>query len=206
MKPLRLGFLEWVDPLAWTEKNTANTRKAIQAENRNFKHCLRDVNTKVIDDTQKQIESYETGTLDEFQQYIPEENPEICIRWTKSAIQYTWTWTNQTHLYKADTIDTCMYKGEFYVAYTLESPKDGEDNYLWVRTRKSVWKYAKDGASSTAILDGRVYFIESDSPLKSYRVISLSLDTGRNRRVEYVETCHEIMLSLSVVQGGVVLH
>ena len=204
MNPLDLGFLEWTDPLSWTEHHTSKTKKTIAEENRNFNRLLPTKGD--LDTLQKAIEGYETGTLDKFELNIPTEDPAISIHWTKSANTYTWKWMGTTGpSYEADAIDVCEYKGEMYVAYTIDSPSDMEDSDLFVRTRKSSWKYARSGASSVGIMNGRVYFIESESPLKSYRVVSLSLDTGTDRRIEYVEKCHETILSLKVVDGGVFL-
>jgi len=203
MNPLHLGFLEWSDPLSWTEKYSSKTKKAISEENRNFNRLLPTKGD--LAPLQKAIEAYEIGTLDKFELCIPEEAPVISIHWTKSAKSYTWKWIGTATSYEADAIDICEYKGLMYVAYTIDSPTGNEDSNLLVRTRKSVWKYPRSGASSVAILNGRVYFIESESPLKSYKVISMSLEKGTDKRIEYVEKCHETILTLKVVDGGVFL-
>ena len=203
--PTKFDFLEWKDPLQWTERNSSATRKAFNAENRNFKRLLQAATgDRQIRKLQSVIEDYEIGTLDHYEIQIPEDNPVISIHWTKSAKNYTWKWINSSTSYKADTIDTCNYNGKFYVAYTIESPIEARDNDIYVRTRHSVWKHSKSGASACALQDGRLYCIESESPLKSYTVVSLAVDGG-SRRVEYVETCHQTQLDFCSVEGGVFL-
>lgn len=201
--PENLGFLEWIDPYKWTERATAATRAAFKAENSHFKKILHAASTQTeLRKLAGRIRTYEKDELADVYLELPTQAPEIAIRFTKDGYEYEWKWIGGGTWTKAIDIDIGFWNGVAHVAYTADGYNDDE---LHVKTRKSAWKYAKAGAANIAILNDRVYFIESDSPLKYFKVISLSLETGGNRRLEYKEPCHEIQLTLVRTGGGVFL-
>jgi len=190
-------FIAWTDPYAWTERLTMRTKRAIQKENALFKTIVSESGSKeklgkkesefqdVIDEY-KNMEIFRapsTGDpkilmkLDEIQEGV--------IHW-KYAKNGAWKYTTGM-----DISDDGLYT----VAYTVESPEP-YDYKLHVKTPTSKWSHSHGGGPFVAIKGPKVYYLEEDKHLQYIRLISLSLSTGKERKIIYEETNPSMELTM----------
>lgn len=193
-----LGFLRWVDPYEWTEKNAVARNEAIRHENRIFKHIVH------VSGSTAQLQKEKHAFLTAYHEMndmkpikIPERNPLILVSpRLKTEGVYYWKHVRDPKWKYADDLDFWSVQGAAYVAYTQDVIVGKLDYTLHVKTPKSHWIHKKNGGADVAIMNHRVYFIEGDQPLHYTRLVSLSLYTGQQRKVIYEETNPSIGISL----------
>jgi protease II len=83
------------------------------------------------------------------------------------------------------------------MATTVAKPSGSEIYELSVmKEGVPLWKHKHLGGPDVAILKERVFFLESDSPLRNSRLVSLDLFTGQKRCIEFEEKDPRWSLSL----------
>jgi hypothetical protein len=114
---------------------------------------------------------------------------------------FEWTWKGSSKKYPlAGDLD--IYDGG--IIYT-EDIKQGEKFYkaYSVTPEKTLWTFDGRGehgiSADTAILDERVFFLEASGPLQYSWLVSIDLQSGKDRRVHYEE--HDPGVSLSLIRG-----
>jgi hypothetical protein len=98
-----LGFLQWIDPYEWTERDPKARNHAIQNENRLFKRILG--RTDLRRDKHVFVEAYhQTNTIKTVR--IPERNPQILVR-PRLRIEgvYYWKHVGDARWKYADDLD-----------------------------------------------------------------------------------------------------
>ena len=194
----RLGFLEWVDPYAWTETDHAARHHAIRGENRLFKHILHTANTAAyLHATKSAFLAAYHKTNSKRRIRIPQENSQILVEpHLEVDGVYYWKYMKDPRWKYADDIDFWSVQNIPYVAYTDDVVRGNLDYTLHVKTPRSHWTHKKNGGPDVAILNHRVYFIEGGQPLRYTRLVSLSLYTGQGRKVIYEEVNPGISITL----------
>jgi hypothetical protein len=189
-----LGFLQWIDPYEWTERDPKARNHAIQNENRLFKRILG--RTDLRRDKHVFVEAYhQTNTIKTVR--IPERNPQILVR-PRLRIEgvYYWKHVGDARWKYADDLDYWPTENGPYIAYTQDTAIGKLDYILHVKTPKSHWIHKRGGGPDVAVMNHRVYYIESEAPLQYTRLVSLSLYTGQERKVIYEEKNPSISISL----------
>lgn len=181
MDPTNLGFLKWIDPYEEKEKHISDS---IKEENLRFRKVLDASASKSdIDLLSKKNEIYlNEGNPDWILNY-PINNPKISFQLRQIDHSYKWKWINKGGWHEADNID--ISKDGKYIAYTYADSY--KKNYKLSVRGGATWTHNKYGGPNVAILGSRVFFIEGDEFLHYNRLVSIDLDTGRDRKVVFEE-------------------
>jgi len=95
---------------------------------------------------------------------------------------------------------------EGYVVYTHDISKGGEEyEVVGLSDGKELWRFngRQHGlASDVAILGQRVYLLEAHGPLQYKWLISLDLETGKDKRIHYNELRESVSLALHRGENG----
>ena len=197
-----IGHLEWKDPYKWMESMRGPRWKAeVAKENKIFMDELSANATKeeVASAFAKNKAYYDEET--ELMKYTVTVGSTSIEVSEAGGGTFQWTWKGSSKKYHlAGDLD--VYDGG--VVYT-EDIKQGEKFYkaYSVTPEKTLWTFdgrGKHGISAgTAVLGGRVFFLEASGPLQYSWLVSIDLHSGKDRRVHYEE--HDPGVSLSLVRG-----
>jgi hypothetical protein len=193
-----LGFLTWEDPYEWMETNHVARNHAFRYENRVFNYIIHASGTAAELHKKKHtflVAYHSMSSMKSIQ--IPQKRPHILVspRLDTEGVYY-WKDVRDPKWRYADDLDFWSVQDAPYVAYTQDVVVGKLDYILHVKTPNSHWIHKKNGGPDVAIMNHRVYFIEGDKPLQYNRLVSLSLYTGKQRKVIYEETNKSIAISL----------
>jgi len=186
-----LGFLAWKDPYAWTE-NPAKFRAAATKETTALEAAVAAIATKrEVQTVAKAFEEAIKENASELYWSWPAEMPYIVYKPNfEGGGGYLLAQASTPTEYRlvGDFDICCTVKDPYYIAATVAKPSGSEIYELSVlKEGVPLWKHKRLGGPDVAILKGRVFFLESDSPLRYSRLISLDLYTGQKRSVEFEE-------------------
>ena len=183
-------FLRWKDPYAWTE-NRQKFEKAIAKEDRRFQEAV-NAATKATATASSMTQAFAIASIDHSIDLLwtyPLENPVILFRPNlEGGGGYSWSWAAAagTPLWQ-DVGDLDIEFGATgvpFVAYTKENGTGTQDYRVSIVTPHAhLWTHKHFGGPDVAMYNGRVFFLESDSPLRYSRLVSLDLGTGKDKRV-----------------------
>jgi hypothetical protein len=186
MDPTNVGFLKWKDPYESKEKHLAKT---IKKENERFISELDD--TKDIIPFMKKHKLYDTENYpDTFLEY-PTQSPKVCIKLPSFNNLFKWKWFTSRNWAFTDTID--VSKDGKYIAIVYSANKDYK---LSVKTQSHSWTYRHFIGPDVAILGSRVFLLESVSPLHYTHLISVDIETGRDRKLVYEELDNQVEIDI----------
>ena len=186
-----LGFLAWKDQYIWAE-NPAKFSKAAHKETAALEAAVAAVATKRdVQTVAKHFEEALKENAAELYWSWPAEIPYIVYKPNfEGGGGYLWAEaSNPTEFSLVGDFDICSTgKNNYYMATTVEVSGGRETYELSVlKEGNPLWKYKRLGGPDVAILKDRVFFLESDSPLRYSRLVSVDLFKGGDRRIEFEE-------------------
>jgi len=195
-----LGFLAWKDPYIWTE-HPGKFREAATKETATLEAAVAAAATKrEVQRVAKAFEEAIEKDTSELYWSWPSKIPYIVYKPNfEGGGGYLWAQASSpTEFSLVGDFDICSSgKNDYYMATTASKPSGSEAYELSImKEGVNIWKHERIGGPDVAILKDRVFFLESDSPLRNSRLISLDLFTGQKRCIEFEEKDPRWTLSL----------
>ena len=197
---MSVSFLEWEDPLSWTERRTSKTFKKIGWENKLFKATVSESATKdEVERKQKEFRgAFHTQRINKAIEIPSQGTAEILVEIdTIEEGFFRWKPVRGGNWIHANGIDISN-DGTYTVAYTIDM-NEPYDYKLHVKTPTRSWTHPHGGGPFVAIKGPWVYYLEEDRHLQYKRLICLSLHDGKKRKVIYEE--RDPMIQLTLMKG-----
>jgi hypothetical protein len=193
-----IGHIVWKDPNKWMEAMRGSRWKDRMAkENKAFLEEVAAVAT--VEEQVAVAKRFEANSKESdanFTYDVRDGSTHIRVTEQGSILQWKWDVSGEIHKQVGD-LDLV----DGVVVYS-EDVKEGGHHYKIsaVTMKKTMWTFDGKGrhglSSDVAILGGRVYCLEAAAPLKYKWLVSIDLQTGRDRRVHYMEENASVSLEL----------
>jgi hypothetical protein len=201
-------MIPWIDPREWMEDmNSARWKERVKFENRRFAASVAKAASKVLR-SPKEFESL-VGSFRGAQKVQDEasawtvcfEKKQLVVVPARGGSFYVGPYLDR--LEKNPVGDLDLYEGGYRV--TSHDIGSGAEKYeiRCLKEGKRIWTFrgSKEGLGPyVAIMKGRVYCLEAESPLRYTELVSVDLVTGSDRQVHFVE--RDRSSAMSLFKGG----
>jgi hypothetical protein len=195
-------FLSWKDPSHWMEAMKGpRWNERVHEENTAYEEALKDAASK--EKIRKTANEFRRFQKDHDSQcsFIIEHGITRAKITLQSGNSYMLSWPTQKREILIGDIDVTR---NGTIIYTEDISKGGElYRATCMKLGRKLWEFsgrnAHGLASDVAILGDRVYFLEAHGPLQYKWLISVDLETGKDKYVHYNEKRES--MSLSLVRG-----
>jgi hypothetical protein len=212
-----VGFLEWSDPRGWMEAMRGPRWKTlVRQENQRFNAAVAAAAGGRGENLEAAVAAFETARIEadlagEWRLHLKgrgelllRPQPGGTVAW---AIQRPGEVETAAGFHMAGDVDLAAAKSNAIdlLVYTVDTKAGGRHYEVIVLDLAKgipLWTYSCKGGgleSTVAVIGGRVYCLEADSPLRYKRLVSFELETGAGRRVEYEEK--DATAVLEIVKG-----
>ena len=115
----------------------------------------------------------------------PIELYDVKIQMT-GTLHYVWKYNDEKKYFKV-CADIDVLEGKR--VWTVEDRSNGAEKYKvsYHHFKKHIWTHPHPIAPFVAVMDGRCYFLEAEKDLWYCRLVSLDANTGKGRKVLYIE-------------------